>query len=509
MTNDATVSLWEATSDPGPTRILADADDTPEVLVVGAGIVGLTTALLLARAGRDVLVVEARRVGTGVTGYTTGKVTAAHGQRYASLKRAVGVERTRMYAEANQRAVDWVRDLVATEGIDCDWQERPAYTYTSSKAKARSLRSEAEATIEAGLDAHMVHGLPAPTEMVAGVRVDGGGELHGRRYALALARLAEAAGARIAEGIRVVKVREGDPCVVDTAERGEIRAGHVVIATHVPILDRGLYFARLQPERSYAIAARYAGDLPLGSFYDVGPPSRSVRTATGPDGEPVVIVGGEGHGTGRRHDVWKRYERLEAWATEHVHATEVTHRWSSQDPMTPDKAPYVGPLRPGSTRLWTATGFGKWGLSGGTAAAHAIATRIGGGEDPYAPLWNPSRARIATKPAQAGKLAAWNAETGAFLVGDRLRPTKRGGADALQPGEGKIVREGLKRTAAFRDEAGALHRHSSVCTHLGCEVHFNPAEQSWDCPCHGSRFDARDGTVLEGPAVRPLTRREG
>jgi glycine/D-amino acid oxidase-like deaminating enzyme/nitrite reductase/ring-hydroxylating ferredoxin subunit len=507
MTNDATVSLWEATTDPGPPRLLGDGDRTPGVLVVGAGVVGLTTALLLARAGHDVLVVEARRVGSGVTGYTTGKVTAAHGLRYASLRRTIGLERTRMYAEANQRAVDWVRELVSSEGIDCDWQERPAYTYTSSRAKARSLRSEAEASVQAGLQAHEVHGLPAPTAMVAGVRIDGGGELHGRRYALALAGLAEAAGARIAEGVRVTKVREGDPCVVGTEEHGELRAGHVVIATHVPILDRGLYFARLQPERSYAIAARYEHELPLGSFYDVGPPSRSVRTATGADGEPVVIVGGEGHGTGRRPDTVKRYERLEAWAREHVGATEVTHRWSSQDPMTPDKVPYVGPLRPGSRRLWTATGFGKWGLSNGTAAAHALAARIGGAEDRYAELWNPSRARLG-KPLQAAKLAGWNAETGAFLVGDRLRPTKRGGTDALEPGEGRIVREGVRRTAAFRDEDGALHRHSAVCTHLGCEVHFNPAEQSWDCPCHGSRFDARDGTVLEGPAVRPLARRD-
>lgn len=218
------------------------------------------------------------------------------------------------------------------------------------------------------------------------------------------------------------------------------------------------------------------------------------------------MVGGEGHPTGRATDTAARYFRLETWAREFLGATEVTHRWSSQDPATPDHVPYVGPLRPGSRMLWTATGFDKWGLSGGTAAAHAIADRISGDEDPWSSLWNPSRRRQ-FKPRGLLKLAKWNIETGVALVGDRLRPAARD-ADVLGPGEGGIVRHHGHRTALFRDDDGTLHAHAPVCTHLGCEIHFNDAEQSWDCPCHGSRFDARDGTVLEGPAVHPLSSRD-
>lgn len=507
--HDATPrSFWEDTSTPAPARVLPDDARRPEVLVVGGGLFGLTTALLLAREGRRVTVVEARRIGTGVTGYSTAKVTAAHGMRYATLLSKIGTQNTRRYAALNQRAADWIRELVAAEGIDCDWQDRPAYTYTSRNAMAGRLRAEAEATKVAGLQAEAVHGLPAPTEMLAGVKVEGGGELHGHKYVLGLARVAEAAGVVIGEGVRVVKVREGEPCRVETAGHGELQADHVVIATHVPILDRGLYFARLLPERSYAIAARTSAPLPTGMYYDVGPPSRSVRTAPGPDGELVAIVGGEGHTTGRRSDQRGRYETLESWAHEQLSAVEVTHRWSAQDPQAPDMVPYVGALRPGSKRLWTATAFAKWGYTNGTAAAFAIAGLIGGRPDPDASLWSTNRKRLVA-PRQAAKLAQWNSETGFFLATDRLRPASRKGGEAVAPGEGRIVRAGGKRTAAYRDEAGVLHEFSPVCTHLGCEVHFNPGDRSWDCPCHGSRFDARDGSVLEGPAVHGLKPRGG
>jgi nitrite reductase/ring-hydroxylating ferredoxin subunit len=289
---------------------------------------------------------------------------------------------------------------------------------------------------------------------------------------------------------------------VETKSGRKVRAEHLVVATHMPFLDRGLWWTRLLAKRSYAIAVRTAEWKADAMYLSVDSPTRSVRGARLGD-EEVVIVAGEGHTTGEDDDTTRRYAALEEWARERLGATEVTHRWSSQDLQPADGVPYVGPYVPGADRTHVAAGFRKWGLTNGTAAAVVLADRIAGREHPWGALLAADRAA----PRQARGILSESLKDARHFVGDRIRQGLGGSADDLAPGEGGIVRGRAGVVAAYRDEDGTLHAVSPTCTHLGCRVRFNTAERTWDCPCHASRF-APDGTVLQGPATSPLGPRD-
>jgi Rieske Fe-S protein len=276
---------------------------------------------------------------------------------------------------------------------------------------------------------------------------------------------------------------------------GRVVAEHTIVATHFPFPDRSLAFARVHPQRSYAIACRIAGEAPEGMFISGDSPTRSIREAQG-----LLIVGGEGHKTGTGGDTEERYARLEDFAREHWDVQSVEYRWSAQDNTTVDGLPYVGRLTPFESRVFMATGFAKWGMTNGTAAARVLTDLVEGRENDHTRLFDPNR----IKPSR--KLLTENLQVGARLIGDRL--TKRGNRalEDLAPGEGDIVRHNGEKVAGYRDEDGTLTAVSPVCTHLGCQVNFNRAERSWDCPCHGSRF-ATDGRVLQGPALHRLERK--
>ncbi|MBA3746607.1 MAG: FAD-dependent oxidoreductase, partial [Solirubrobacterales bacterium] len=321
------------------------------------------------------------------------------------------------------------------------------------------------------------------------------------RYLLGLTDAFVAAGGRAYEHSHAVDVDTDEDCVAKTPG-GRVIAGQVVVATHYPFLDRSLAFARVHPQRSYAILCRIAGSPPEGMFISSGSPTRSVRSVP-VDGEELLLVGGEGHRTGTGGDTEKRYSRLEAFARKHWDVRSVDYRWSAQDNSTVDGVPFVGFLTPTADRVVMATGFAKWGMTGGTAAAMLLRDLLLGRDNASARLFDPNRLNLR---ASAKSLIVENAEAGLRFVGDRIaKPGTRQIAD-LKPGEGDIVRLRDEAVAGYRDDGGVLHAVSPTCTHLGCRVNFNRAERSWDCPCHGSRFTP-DGDVLQGPAVHRLERK--
>jgi Rieske Fe-S protein len=287
-------------------------------------------------------------------------------------------------------------------------------------------------------------------------------------------------------------------------DRGHVVARDVIVASHLPFLDRGLYFAKAHPQRSYAVATRISAEQdPAGMYINVGSPTRSVRTARDNQGL-LLLLGGEGHKPGAEPDTEARYRALEEFGQRHWQLEDFPYRWSTQDYVPVDGVPYVGRLTRRTPHIYVATAFKKWGMTNGTAAALILADRILGRPSPWANLFDSKR----LKPiASAPLFLKENASVAKHFFGDRLDRGERAHVEALASGEGKLLRVNGRKTAAFRDDDGHLHTLSPVCTHLGCHVTWNPAERSWDCPCHGSRFSG-EGHVIQGPATRDLARQD-
>jgi glycine/D-amino acid oxidase-like deaminating enzyme/nitrite reductase/ring-hydroxylating ferredoxin subunit len=495
--SNAHTSYWIATSDAeerGPLQGDAEAD----IVVAGGGITGLTAALLSARGGARVILLEARRLATGTTGNTTAKVTTLHGLVYSELEGRLGIETARAYAELNRLGLERVRDLVDDLAIDCDLGEMDAVTYTEEADRRPEIEREVEVATSLGFPASYTETVSLPYPVAAAVRFTGQALFHPRRYALGLARALESAGGTIHESTRVLDAGlDGDRCQVRTA-RGVARADRVIVATLLPVFDRMGLFARTEPSRSYALSAA-ASDTSISAMYlSVDTPTRSVRPHPDPTGTKLIVTGEE-HKTGQDPEPMQRYGELERFARERLGA-EPEHRWSAQDYRTSDGLPFIGRLDPRSDRILGATGFRKWGMTNGTAAGVVLAERALGREHPLGATFDTTRVR---PMAGAPTFVKANADVARRFVSDRLR--KKPGLEDVRPGEGAVIRLNGSDVAAYRADDGTVSAVSARCTHLGCLVRFNGAETTWDCPCHGSRFDV-DGRVIEGPATRRLRR---
>lgn len=489
--------LWLEHADTAYPALSADLE--VDVAVIGAGITGVTAAHLLKRAGKTVALLEQNRVGYGATGYTTAKLTVGHSLVYADLIDSFGVEAARRYARSNQEAIETVAGIVSEHGIECDFERATNYVYTESSESAPKIEREVEAAEAAGIAAELTTETDLPYEIAAAVRIDGQAQFHPLKYLAALARDVEGDGSHVLELTRALDVHRGEPCVVETAQ-GRIRAGHVLVATQLPFLDRGLFFAKAHPTTSYAIAAG-SDAAPRGMYISVDQPTRSVRSTPGHDGKRVLIVGGEGHKPGDEPDTNERYERLERFLAERFGIAEAEYRWSTHDYSPVDKLPYIGRLRRGDGRILVATGYAKWGMTKGTLAASMLTDEVLGRENEYADLYDAKRVDLRRS---ALTFARENGHVAGFFFRDRVRP-RPGEEDVekLAPGEGTVARIGGTQYAVSRTDEGELVTLSARCTHLGCIVGWNPADRAWECPCHGSRF-AADGTVVQGPATKDL-----
>ncbi|MEX0172974.1 FAD-dependent oxidoreductase [Streptomyces sp. LMG1-1-1.1] len=480
-----------------------------DAVVIGAGIAGLSTAWELSRAGLDVVVLEAGRLAGGVTGHTTGKLTALHTSVYDTLRTDHGDDAARLYATSQSAALRHVVEVVDELGLDCDLERRPALTYCRQPEGVAALRAEAEAARAAGLTASFVTETGLPFPVAGAVRVEDQAQFHPLAYLRGLVDDIVARGGRIHEGTRVVALDRGDPCRLDTDTGATVSARHVVVATHHPVFDHTLLATRLTQHRDLVIA----GPLPAprdpdGMYITEEDGKRSVRTAPLPDGGRLLIVTGEAFRPGTGEDTEAGYARLQNWSKQHFPDVTITHRWAAQDNSATDTLPLIGVMPTSGENVYVATGFAGWGMTGGVMAGTVIAALVRGEREPWTDLYAPGRLGSALRSAPELLKDQW--ETGKHFVKDRLE-TFGDGTDGpvrdLRPGEGTVVRGKGGPCAVHRDDQGVLHAVSAVCTHLGCLVAFNNAERTWECPCHGSRFGV-DGEILQGPALSPLEPRD-
>lgn len=473
-------SIWSQTC-PMEERKALRGDIKTQVAVIGGGMAGILTAWALWEAGVDVVVLEARTVASGQTQNTTAKITAQHGMIYHRLIQSFGQEKAAQYAQANWKAVNRYRELIERQGISCHWESCRAYLYG---ADLEALEQEEKAASALGFPVHLVRDVTIPIPASGAVAMEGQAQFHPLEFLRGLCRTLT-----IYQHTPVQKVEDRRLYT----SGGTVEAEHVVFACHYPFINvPGLYFAKMHQERGYFLALK--GGQVDGMWIGVGEESYSLRQYG-----DLLFFGGETHRTGENGQ-GGRYERLREKAKVWFPGCREVACWSAQDGITPDGVPYIGPYAPSRPNWYVAAGFGKWGMTNAMVSALVLRDLICGRENPYAAVFHPARwkGETLTEVVQQGGQAIKGLGKRVFQIPKRV-------ASEIQPGHGGVVLHHGEKMGVYKDEQERLYPVDLRCPHLGCQLEWNPDERSWDCPCHGSRFDCY-GHLISGPAQMDTAR---
>jgi len=509
-------SLWERTVPKLWTTPL-EQDITADVCVIGAGIAGVTTAYLAARDNRSVVLIDDGPVGGGMTGRTTAHLVNAIDDRYMDIENFLGEESARLTAESHTAAIDCAEKIVREDKIECDFERVDGYLFLPPGGSVTDLMEELEAIHRAGLVAvERVDSLPnTKIHSDAVLRFPRQAQFHPLKFLNGVAGAFLDSGGKIFSRTRAVSVKDDDGVKIETGRGHTITAKAAVVATNCPINDRLVIHSKQAPYATYAICLRVTRPVEHALFWDtaetagsedqeIGPvPYHYVRYARDEQGD-VLIVGGEDHKTGQAEDCAQRFTKLERWARDWFPSLgEVTDHWSGQVMEPVDGVAYIG-RNPGDKNVYVVTGDSGNGITHGILAGKLITDLIAGRKNPWMNLYDPSRKTL--KPRVLADYVAENANVAAQFR-DYITPGSAKSVNEVKAGEGAVLRDGVKKIATYRDENGNLHAFSAICPHLGCIVRWDSCEKTWDCPCHGSRFDAL-GRVLNGPAISNLQRAE-
>ena len=502
-----TTSVWMNTSD-APALSRLGQDVRVNVCIVGAGIAGMSTAYMLARAGRAVVVIDDGPVGGGETGRTTAHITAALDDRYYQIEKLHGEHGARLAAQSHNAAINRIEIIASQEDIDCDFERVDGYLFLGPEDKRQELERELEATHQAGLhETEIVERAPIEFWNTGpALRFPRQAQFHPLKYLNGLTRASLRDGGQIFTGAHAEKIEDGEPCRITTSDGFVITADHVVVATNTPVNDWVILHTKQAAYRTFVIGARVPrGSVPRALLWDTLDPYHYIRVQEVDSQvdsarlEDILIVGGEDHKTGQEDDAEERFRDLENWTRERFPMVkDIDFNWSGQVMEPVDCLAFIGKNPGVDQHIYIATGDSGNGMTHGTIAGMILSDLILGKENPWVKLYDPSRKTLRA----AGEFLKENLNVAAQYA-DWGKKSEVSSYDEIEPGSGAVVRRGASKVAVFKDDNGVIHERSAVCTHLYCIVNWNSAERTWDCPCHGSRFDPY-GSVVNGPAIAPL-----
>ena len=490
-------SYWILSSNNNSYKSL-DKDITTDCLIVGGGIVGLTTAYLLSKENIKVTIVEADKVGFGSSGRNTGKVTSQHGLIYNEICKKHSPEKARMYYEANEEGLKLVENIINEYNISCDLKKVPSFVYTLDENYIQDIKDEYEVCRELKIPCDYYDKInQIPLDVKAALCFKNQIQFNPKKYVDALAKINKNLGVDIYENTSVMDLKVGEECIIKCKKGYSIRCKNLIIASSSAWYDGlSLYFSKDEASRSYLICAKLKEKILSGNYINVEKPTRTFRNYEDENGENYLIIGGEDHKTGKCNNEEKTYETIEKYARDNFKIGEIISKWSAQDYVSFDNIPYIGRINSKQNNVYIVTGTSKWGLSNGSVGGIIIKDLICKNSSKYEELYNPTRAKSYLNT----KFLGFNLEVAYDYIKGKLNA---GDSELPQKDEGKIVNIDGERYGVYRDKEGHLYIVDITCTHLGCELRFNSEAKSWDCPCHGSRFNHK-GEILNGPALKPL-----
>lgn len=495
----AQISLWQESTLDYSARVNTPINKKYDVVIVGGGITGISTALELAKSGKKCIVLETHNLCYGTTGGTTAHLNTLLDTPYTVIANNFGIEKATSIAEAAFNALEHIKLNIRIHSIDCGYEDSKAYLYAIDEKQAEELTSIHDMCEDVGLETEYTDTIPVPATFTKAMVASGQGKFHPIRYVLGLANAFEEEGGHILEHCRVTGIKDEENTVKVECDHGTIECTHVIYATHIPPEINFLHL-RCAPYRSYAMAVRLAsGNYPKDLAYDMEDPYHYHRTQV-IDGQSYLIVGGKDHKTGKETNTDACFRQLESYIRHHYDVDSITHKWSSQYYEPADGIPYIGTLPGHSENVLVATGYGGNGMTYSAIAARVLKSIILKQADNLIDIFSPAR----VKPVASFKnFTRHNFDVLKEFVSKLISNGALNGLADLAPGEGKVISVEGQSIGVYKDENGSVHTVNATCTHMKCTVDWNLAEKSWDCPCHGARF-SMDGEVLNGPATRDL-----